>query len=341
MKTTTATVLLLLFALSTCTGQKPDWLTGKSPKYPDEFYLVGVGSGRTREIAENQARANIAKIFSADVSAATGVITTETISAKDKTVSSDLNQKAVSEVRVAVEKTLEGTEIAEVWEDNEAGAVHALAVLDRSAAQTSLEEQIQQKDSEILNLSKDINDASPKLEKLRLMLREKSLMVAREELNDDYRIVDPMHRGILAPFSLEEEQTKIASFLKNEFRIGVSATGEESTRLVKPTLKHLSARGLSAYKTSSSNQGSMDLLIMIESTLDPDTKPVGEWYYCRWQVDMTVIDQKDGSSVATDLRKGKAGQLSPEESRRKAISEMTRSIAGLSDSVWNSLSGEE
>jgi hypothetical protein len=341
MKTIVATLLALLFAAGTCTGQKPDWLTGKSSKFPDEFYLVGVGAGKTREAAENQARASIAKIFSVDVSAMTGTVTTETITTKDQKVSADLSQKTVSDVQVGVKKTLEGTEIADSWEDPQTGTMHVLAVLDRSAAQAILEEQIRTKDGEIVELGTAIPDASQKLEKLRLMLRQKSLLVAREELNKDLRIVEPMHQGIPAPFSLEKEETAIASFLKNEFRIGVSATGEESARLVKPALKYMSARGLTARKATSSNRGSMDLMILLETDLDQSTEPVDEWYYCRWEVDMTAVDQTDSSSVATDSRKGKAGQLSVKESRRKAVSEMTKAVEGLTETVWKTLSGEE
>jgi hypothetical protein len=341
MKTMTATVLALLFAASVCTGQKPDWLKGKSPKYPDELYIVGVGTGKTREAAENQARAGIAKVFKVDISAVTGTVTTESITTKDRKASSDLSEKTVAEVEVGVKKTLEGTEIAVFWEDTETGTMHALAVLDRSAAASILEGQIRQKDDEIVALSTATADASQKLEKLRLMLRMKSHMVAREELNNDHRIVDPMHRGIQAPFSMEKEETAIASFLKNEFRIGVSATGEESARLVKPALKYMSARGLTARKATPSNQGSMDVIMMLETDLDPSTEPVDEWYYCRWQVDMTALDQRDSSTVATDSRKGKAGQLSVKESKKKAIAEMTKSVESLAETVWKTLSGEE
>jgi hypothetical protein len=341
MKNIPLTLIAFLVAVSLCPAQKPDWLTGKSSKYPNAFYLVGVGSGKTREAAENQARASIAKIFKADISAATGMVTTETITTKDKEVSADMNEKTVSDVEVAVKKTLEGTEIADFWEDTETGTSHALAVLKRSAAQSILEEQIQQKDDEIAVLGKSVNESMKKLEKLRLMLRQKSLMVAREELNSDHRIVDPANQGIQAPFSIEKEKTKIASFLKNEFQVGVSATGEESARLIQPALKYLSAKGLTARKATPSNQASMDVIVALESDLDPSTEPVDEWYYCRWQVNMTATDQKDGSAVATDSRKGRSGQLSVKESRRKALSEMTKSVEGLAETVWNTLSGEE
>jgi hypothetical protein len=56
---------------------------------------------------------------------------------------------------------------------------------------------------------------------------------------------------------------------------------------------------------------------------------------------MTVIDRRDSSALATDSRKGKAGQLSVKESRKKAIREMTASVEGLGETVWKTLSGEE
>jgi hypothetical protein len=341
MKTFAATALALLITAGVCNAQKPDWLTGKSSKFPNELYLVGVGMGKTRETAENQARASIAKVFKSNVSAVTGTVTTETMTTKEQKTTSQLDQKTVSDVEVAVSKSLEGTEIADVWEDPANGTMHALAVLDRSAAQSILADEIKQKDDEILALSTEVNSATRTLEKLRLMLRMKSLMAAREGLNGDHRVVDMNHSGIQAPFSTEKVKSKIDSFLKNEFRLGVTATGEESARLVKPALKFMAARGLTARKATSSNRSTMDVIMMLESDLEPSTEPVDDWYYCWWQVDMTAVDRMDSSALATDSRKGKAGQLSVKESRRKALREMTASVESLAETVWKSLSGEE
>jgi hypothetical protein len=341
MKRLISILMTTLFAMAVCSGQEPDWVRGTSSKFPDAFYLVGVGAGKTREVAENQARASIAKIFRVDVTAVTGTVTTETITTKDQKSTSDINQKTVADVEVGVRKTLEGTEIADSWEDKENGTMYALAVLKRSTAQSILEEQIQQKDDEIVSLGKGANEATRKLEKLRFMLRRKSLMVAREELDNDYRIVDAAHQGIPAPFSIEKEKSAIDSFLKNEFQIGVGASGDESSRLIQPALKYLSANGLKAQKVTAANQSSMDVLVTFQSELEPSPEPTDEWYYCRWQVDMSATDRMDGSALTTDSKKGNAGQLSERKARKKAITEMTKSVDGLVQTVWNTLSGEE
>ncbi len=44
---------LLLLSNAFIFAQEPDWVRGKSREYQNEFYIVGVGSGDTRQGAEN------------------------------------------------------------------------------------------------------------------------------------------------------------------------------------------------------------------------------------------------------------------------------------------------
>ena len=52
----------LLF-LAACAPPLPDWAGGVSEDYPAELYLLGVGAGPDRTMAEDRARAAIAKVF--------------------------------------------------------------------------------------------------------------------------------------------------------------------------------------------------------------------------------------------------------------------------------------
>ena len=334
-------VCVLLLGLSTAFAQRPDWLQGTSKKFPAGYYLVGVGSGKTRDAAENQARAGIAKNFKVQINATTGVVSTETLKRKDETTTGESEEKTVSDVEVGVRKTMEGVEIAEVYEDPSTGTIHALAVLKRSKAQAILEDQIQELDTEIVSLGKEADEAADKIEKLRLMLRRKTLMVSREELNADYRVVDPASQSVPAPFSLEKERSRIASFLKNKFLVGMSASGDESARLLQPAMKYLSGKGISTKKVTPANEAAMDVIVTLETDLDPSSEPVDDWYYCRWKLDMTATDQKTGNALVNETKSGRAGQLTPKDSRKKAVTEMTKAVGVAMESLWNTLSGEE
>jgi hypothetical protein len=335
-----AALAVIVFGLTpAASAQKPDWLQGKSKQYPQQLYLVGVGSGKTLEAAENQARASIARTFKIDINATTGVQSSEVMKQNKDGVTAESQQQTVTSVEVGVRKTMEGIEIAEVYED--AGITYALAVLKRSSAQAILEDQINRLDEDIVTLGKSADEATDKIERLRLMLRRKNDMVVREGLNTDYRVVDIANQSIPAPFSIEKEKSKIASFLKNQFLIGVTATGEESQKILQPALKYLSSKGFSAKKMTPGKEGAADVVIALETDLDPSTEPVDEWYYCRWTLDATAMDQKTGNNLVNESKSGKAGQLSVKNARKKAVTEMTKAATDVMESVWNTLSGEE
>gem|GEM_PF-1433962 len=331
---------VIVFGLiPSASAQKPDWLQGKSKQYPQQLYLVGVGSGKTLEAAENQARASIARTFKIDINATTGVQSSEVMKQNKDGVTAESQQQTVTSVEVGVRKTMEGIEIAEVYED--AGITYALAVLKRSSAQAILEDQINRLDEDIVTLGKSADEATDKIERLRLMLRRKNAMVVREGLNTDYRVVDFANQSIPAPFSIEKEKSKIASFLKNQFLIGVTATGEESQKILQPALKYLSSKGLSAKKMTPGKEGAADVVISLETDLDASTEPVDEWYYCRWTLDATAMDRMTGNNLVNESKSGKAGQLSVKNARKKAVTEMTKAATDVMESVWNTLSGEE
>jgi hypothetical protein len=332
----TAAVLGLV---SGATAQKPDWLQGSSKQYPQQLYLVGVGSGKTLEAAENQARASIAKTFKIDINATTGVQSSEVLKQNKDGITAESQERTVTDVEVGVRKTMEGIEIAEVHE--EAGITYALAVLKRSSAAAILEDQVHRLDEDIVMLGKSADEETDKIERLRLLLRRKNQMGVRDELNTDYRIVDIANQSIPAPFSIEKEKSKIASFLKNQFLIGVTATGDESQKILQPALKYFSSKGLSAKKVTPGNEGAADVVISLETDLDASTEPVDEWYYCRWTLDATATDRKTGNSLVNETKSGKAGQLSVKNARKKAVTEMTKAATAIMESVWNTLSGEE
>ena len=85
----------------------------------------------------------------------------------------------------------------------------------------------------------------------------------------------------------------------------------------------------------------MDVMVTLESDLEPAEQPVDDWYYCRWKVDMTATDEKTGNTLVTETKSGKAGQLTAKDARKKAVTEMTKGVVSAMESLWNTLNGEQ
>lgn len=329
---------MLLWCNAFVFAQEPDWIRGKSREYPDEFYIVGVGSGDTRHDAESRARAHIAEVFSVNIKADISVNKSETLRQHEGKVSGESKEITRSKIDMGLKKTLEGSEIVEVWQNPIDAVYYALAVLDREKAALKMSERIRELDNELLKLGEEADTVSGKVNKLKLMLLQRSLLSDRLSLDSDFRIVSPSAKSIKAPFSYTEEISGITKFLQNDFVIGISGRGPGADVLAQTVTDLFTGRGFMVDRTG--GRGA-DLLIEINATTDPSTQPVGEWYYCRWRVELNASDPSTHSVIMSASEKGKSGQLSVDESKRKALFDMNKKTAFIASKLLDKLTGGE
>src|SRR5262249_50341955 len=88
----------------------PDWVSGKSSKYPDNQYLVGRGQADTQEDARNRARADLAKILEVAVSARSTDVTSFTSEGGGK-VESQVSRN----ITTRTDQIVRGIQIPEFW----------------------------------------------------------------------------------------------------------------------------------------------------------------------------------------------------------------------------------
>ncbi len=330
-------IALLLWYNAAIFAQEPDWIRGKSKEYPEEFYIVGVGSGDTRQDAESRARAHIAEVFSVKIKADISVNKSETLRESEGKVSGETKEITRSRIDMGLKKTLEGTEIVEVWQNPKDAAYYALAVLDREKAAVKMSERIRELDNEVTRLGEEVDTVSGKINKLKLMLLRRSLLSDRLSLDSDFRIVSPSGKGIQAPYSYAEENSAITKFIQNDFVIGISGKGPGADVLVQTVTDLLTGKG---FMVDPSGGKRADLLIEINATTDPSTQPVDEWYYCRWRVELNASDPSTHSVIMSASEKGKSGQLSPDESKNKALFDMNKKTAFIASKLVDKLTGE-
>lgn len=334
--------LLSIAALAWCNvivcAQEPDWVRGKSAEYPDELYVVGVGSGDTRQDAESQARAHIAEVFRVNIKASISVSKTETLKNRQGGVAGETKEVTRSRIDMGLKKTLEGTEIAQVWQNPKDATFYALAVLDREKASLKMSERLRELDDESQRLKQKSDTTVGKINKLRLMLLRKSLMSDRIELDSDLRVVSPAGKGLAAPYSLERENSEIVSFLQSDFVIGVVGDGPGSDVISQTVTDIFTAKGFAVKHTG---ENTADLLMKVSVNLHPSAEPVDEWYYCRWHLELNASNPQDGSVIFSASENGKSGQLSQDESRKRAVYDMNRKVTALADRVLDRLVGGE
>ncbi|NTW48801.1 MAG: hypothetical protein HGB19_03550 [Chlorobiales bacterium] len=316
---------------------RPTWVDGKSVKYPDAFYLVGVGSSPSRELAENSARANVAKIFKVDLSAVTSTTTTETLVNKKD---SQLQEKTFARVDASLKKTIEGTVIEEVWRDTENNRYYALAVLERDMAASIFKERIGEIDKEFGETKTLSLSTADKLEKIRAFVRMKTLLKARESVNTDLRIVDASNQGIAPSYSPGKENAEIARFLTNEVLLGVKSESSTPDRLTRSLMDDITRRGLTVKAVTPSSSNKFDVIFDLGLNLEPSNEMMDGWYFCRWSLNVSALDPRSDASLANESRTGRSGQLTVDRSKDKAITDAQKSLHDVSAMILNSLFGE-
>jgi|GEM_PF-3141849 len=121
---------------------KPDWVkTGKSKKYPDELYLVGVGTAensgnpsKDKNLADDSAKAKLAEQIKVTVESELESYISEQVSKTKSKTTNQVNQKVSWLVKSKVKITLEGLQFPERYYDRMAKTYYSLAVLNRAQA---------------------------------------------------------------------------------------------------------------------------------------------------------------------------------------------------------------
>jgi len=130
-------ILLSIFAFS-----QPNWYrTQTHPKYPKEFYILGIGAAvgeDARETAKQNAIADVASQIRVQVQSEITSLEKERIINKESDYYSEFQQKS----KTIVDEILTGCEVVEMDYDRKSKTWYALAVLDKQRYLASLEDEL-------------------------------------------------------------------------------------------------------------------------------------------------------------------------------------------------------
>lgn len=122
--------MMLCGGMTACHGSSraPSWVEGAPlPAYPPDEYVTAIGTGRDLEEAVAHAKAELSRIFSAELESKLELVEFE----QWKGGRTQGDTQLTVETRIETEIVFEGAEVPVHWRESDSGRVWALAVLER------------------------------------------------------------------------------------------------------------------------------------------------------------------------------------------------------------------
>ncbi len=263
----------------------PKWVSGDAIDYPNQSYLIGRGVGSTAEEAKNRARGELATIFEVRIEVVTGDSTTVSKSGNNK---EQVERTSVQQVSAKSDKVISGINIAETWRDPVTQDFHALAVLSRSQASTSLREELAKIDGQVQQNMDAAKAAGDTLIKLGSLTRALESSVSRDAFQASLKVVDPSGAGVKAAISQASIQSQIHNTLKS-VKIMPEVAEDGGTREFATILKG----GLAAAGFLASNASTADLTLVGKLNFSDLTRVDG-WYVMRATIEVSLVEKDSG-----------------------------------------------
>jgi hypothetical protein len=309
-----ATVLPLLLALLIAAGapakasnRKPDWVERESAEWPREMYVLGVGSADDRALAEDRARAEIARVFTTHVSSVLAANAAESSVRTDGSSAVRSEHIAVSEeTRSTTDKVLEGVEIVQIWQDPESRQIHALAALDRQQAAARLDARLDalEKNARPLRIRLEAPEKAAALGAAMQLLR---LERDRRTVDEELRIVAPTR-----PQRASANDQGAARELLSRTSVGLVVSGDEGGFVQDALRNALAGLGFAVQSESAGADLVGEATVALEGLGSRDG-----WYWSRARVEF-VLKEPASARVVLNLTESvrDAARIEGESNRR-------------------------
>ncbi|MBX3302240.1 MAG: LPP20 family lipoprotein [Nitrospira sp.] len=307
---------------------KPTWVDGRTLDYPSAHYLTGVGQADNRSRAEDRAYAAVARIFTTAV----------TSQAKDREFYSIVENRGIANVerrltidsvtKVSTEKVLENVRVMDNWYDSDNELHYALAVMNRSQAEASLMNKLQELDRAITAEIAKARQADDKLVKVRALLKAGRNTILREAYNTDLRVIRHSGQGIPSAYRPNELFSELEQFLAVNLALAAHVSGDQAELAQHALVEGLLREGLHVRtQASEADTGSPELLVRGTVRLFPVKMGDPHFKYVRWCSDFEVLNVVTGQVIGAVARGGKEGHLTESEAVAKTLRVMQQEVS--------------
>jgi LPP20 lipoprotein len=305
------------------TGQRADWVDGSSPKYPSARYLTGVGMAAERQQAEDNARAEIAKVFYSHIDASTKVYQ-EYLQTVSGATTRESGRTSVQDIlNVSTHKVLSGVRIAEVYrEPKPPNAFYALAVLDREQSMVILREKINALDKDIQTQLARAGQQSDQLFKVKELKTALETHLLRQAHDAELVIVNPSGQGISPAVAFVDIKNRLTDILARQFRIRLAVKGDRAQDLQEAMADALTQEGFSLAGTNEK----ANVLVKGSVEIKPLEQTADQWKYVRWKTAFDLVDLKGNSVFGSISDAGREGHLSLPQAQDRAVLKIKKDL---------------
>ena len=272
VRTLSITLPLLLAACSTTKPQnvQPDWVNGNSASYPASAYLTGRGDGDILAVAQDRARADLAKTFSVDVSEQSKDVSAYSQGNASGMQTSQNSLDVSRNISTRTDAVLQGVVISDTWQDPRTHSYHVLATLSRSKAATALRQQIADLDAGTRASLAAAQSSSELFDKIAAAGQAVDAQHTRAGLQRALQVVDITGQGMPPEWPLAKLEADHVALLK-QLQITAVAEGRNADAVKKVLAGSLADAGFTVADAAP---------YTMTANLDYTTlQPQGGWYW--------------------------------------------------------------
>lgn len=316
----------------------PSWIVGQSSEYPSNRFLLGVGEGDSRPIAEERAYAAVARIFKAEIHAHSQDWETYWL-LEDGGRESSKRELALEHVtRVTTDKVLENVRILERWVHPETLVHVVLAGIDRQQAEGALLQRIEEYDRTVQDAVYQARQSGDKLERIGKLQHALTTLILREAANADLRIIRANGLGVSSAYRVGKLTTELKQFLAKNLAVEVAVMGDHSGPVRTAIIEGLRRQGLRVVAENSLDSSSGDDPLG-ENGNAPDLAVQGKvrvweidvpdplFAYARWCGEFSIVEVATQRIVGVAARSGREGHVTQKEALARAAAVMQETLA--------------
>ena len=335
----------------------PEWINGMSDEYPPERFLNGVGQGKSRDRAEDQAYVAVAKVFRARVMVhdtdIESYVTRDSGSSAMSIHEVDIDRR----IEVSTDRVLEDVRIVKTWHDKEAGTYFALAVMNLAAVSASIMDRIVSLDDEItyhVEKSRRQGLFTGSLQRVKHLRKAISDLGLRKTYVEDLRVINPTAKDDAEPYEILKLRSELSRLLSEDLVIAVEVIGDEAELIRRAIIEGLIREGLpvtsdrfdlsnSAFRFSDEGGAAVgpNLVVRGKAEFWPAMIPDPVLTFVRWCMDFVVVETDTRRIIGALSHFGKEGHLSFDEAKRRALGSMQPLLTtALAKTVADHIYGE-
>ena len=167
----------------------PEWINNPNSIYPDSRFIVGVGSGDTRQAAEKDAVGNIAKVFQSAITVDQTLIENYLEVEGTDNNSASFSSQMLNRTSVSSQQELKNIKIDKVHFSSTDGLYYVLAYLDRAETAMLYEQDIKANDGKIVEYYNNYESTPNKLTKYANLSKCKTITAINDVLRNQYQVL--------------------------------------------------------------------------------------------------------------------------------------------------------